>query len=137
MALAEGSGAGARDLAAWRERMPPPGRRSACASAAGTNGSVVVGSDVEVELLATLGPADARRRARRGRGRRARRRRRPYGAHIVPAVPAGAVGQEQRFVATMPAGESGRLAYAARVVPLRPDGARTEPQFLIAWEPPG
>jgi glycogen phosphorylase len=135
-ALSERSGAGARDLAAWRERMAAAWPQVGVRIGGGTNGSVVVGSDVEVELLATLGPlsvSDVRVELVTGvpdgdGGLRVRR--------VVPAVPAGAVGQEQRFVATMPAAESGRLAYAARVVPLRPDGARTEPQFLIAWEPP-
>ena len=137
MALAAGSGAGARDLAAWRERMAAAWPQVGVRIAGGADGSVVVGSEVEVELLATLGPltpADVRVEVVAGV---------PDGdggvavRTIVPAVPAGAVGREQRFVATMPTAESGRLAYAARVVPLRPDGSRTEPQFLIAWEPPG
>ena len=53
---------------------------------------------------------------------------------IVAGVPSGAAAAEQRFVAVVPASESGRLACAARVVPLRPDGVRTEPEFLVAWE---
>ena len=133
MALAEGEGA--RDLAAWRERMRAAWPEVGVRTGGGTNGSVVVGSDVQVELLATLGlltPGDVRVEVVAGV---------PDGVggltvrSVVPAVPVGAGGREQRFVATLPAAESGRLAYAARVVPLRPDGARTEPEFLIAWEP--
>ena len=135
VALGGGAGTGARDLAAWRERMRAAWPEVSVRSAVDANGSVAVGSDVEVELFATLGSlsaADVRVEVVAGT---------PDGAGgvavrtIVPAVPSGAVATEQRFVAVVPASESGRLACAARVVPLRPDGVRTEPEFLIAWEP--
>jgi glycogen phosphorylase len=53
---------------------------------------------------------------------------------VVTAVHEGSQGGEDRFVATVPASESGRLAIAARIVPCRPDGA-ADPAFLITWEP--
>ena len=99
------------------------------------DGTVAVGADVEVELFATLGDlsaSDVRVEVVSGA---------PDGEggvvvrSVVAAKPDGAAGAEQRFVAVVPAAESGRLACAARVVPLRPDGVRTEPAFLIAWEP--
>ena len=135
VALGGGTGTGARDLAAWRERMRAAWPEVSVRSAVGANGSVAVGSDVEVELFATLGAlsaADVRVEVVAGT---------PDGhggvavRTIVAAVPSGAAAPEQRFVAVVPASESGRLACAARVVPLRPDGVRTEPEFLIAWEP--
>ena len=54
---------------------------------------------------------------------------------MVPAVHRGAAGGEQRFVAEVPAAESGRMAVASRVVPVRPNGGGADPAFLIAWEP--
>ncbi|MGE4030159.1 MAG: hypothetical protein AB7I08_08025, partial [Thermoleophilia bacterium] len=51
----------------------------------------------------------------------------------VTGVHEGAQRGEHRFVATVPASESGRLAVAARVVPCRPDG-NADPGFLITWE---
>ncbi len=135
VALGGGAGTGARDLAAWRERMRAAWPEVSVRSAVRANGSVAVGSDVEVELFATLGSlsaADVRVEvvagAPDGHGGVAVRA-------IVAAVPSGGAASEQRFVAVVPASESGRLACAARVVPLRPDGVRTEPEFLIAWEP--
>jgi starch phosphorylase len=134
-ALAEGAGAGARDLAAWRERMRAAWPGVGVRSSVNADGSVAVGSEVEVELFATLGsltPDDVRVEVVAGT---------PNGdggvavRSVVAGVPDGAAGAEQRFVAVVPAAESGRLACAARVVPLRPDGVRTEPEFLIAWEP--
>ncbi len=134
LALAADSGRGARELADWRVRMsaawPEVGVRSAVKA-----GAVAVGSEVEVELFATLGslsPADVRVEVVAGT---------PDGdggvtvRTVVVGTADGAEGGEHRFVARVPAAESGRLACAARVVPLRPDGIRTEPEFLIAWEP--
>jgi starch phosphorylase len=135
VAMAAGQGAGARDLAAWRERMTEAWPAVSVRSEVKADGSVPVGSDVEVELFATLGDlsaSDVRVEVVSGA---------PDGEggvvvrSVVAAKPDGAAGTEQRFVAVVPASESGRLACAARVVPLRPDGVRTEPAFLIAWEP--
>jgi starch phosphorylase len=134
-ALAAESGAGARDLAAWRTRMSAAWPGVSVRSSVKAEGPVAVGSDFEVELFATLGSLsadDVRVEVVAGS---------PDGEggvtvrSVVAGRPAGAAGAEQRFVAVVPAPESGRLACAARVVPLRPDGVRTEPEFLIAWEP--
>ena len=54
---------------------------------------------------------------------------------VVPAAHRGAAGGEHRFVAEVPAAESGRMAVASRVVPVRPNGGGPDPSFLIAWEP--
>jgi len=135
LALGEGGGRGARELAGWRERMRGAWPEVSVRSEVSADGSVVVGSEVEVELFATLGslaPGDVRVEVVAGA---------PDGEGgvsvraVVAGTSTGAVGAEQRFVASVPASESGRLACAARVVPLRPDGVRTEPEFLIAWEP--
>ncbi len=135
-ALAADSGAGATALAAWRERTaaawPAVGVRSTVVRAEGT--TVPVGSDVTVEVLAMLGDLsvdDVRVEvvagAPDGEGGIAPRR-------VVTAVHEGSQGGEDRFVATVPASQSGRLAIAARIVPCRPDGA-ADPAFLITWEP--
>jgi hypothetical protein len=94
-----------------------------------------VGTDLAVEVVATLGSLtieDVRVEVVAGtpdgEGGLVPRR-------VVEGIHEGAAGAEQRFLAVVPAAESGRLAVAARVVPLRPDGAGTEPGFLIAWEP--
>jgi starch phosphorylase len=136
ISLASSSGAGASELAAWRARMkaawPQVGVRSAIR---GGNGTVPVGSDVAVEVFATLGPlsvddvcVEVVAGAPDGQGGLTPER-------VVAGIHEGAEGAEHRFVATVPASESGRLAVAARLVPLRPDGRGSEPGFLIAWEP--
>ncbi len=136
VSLGADGGKGARALAAWRERMraawPTVGVRS---SLRGADGTVPVGTDVAVEVLATLGDLsidDVRVEVvaglADGQGGLIPRR-------VVAGVHEGAQGDEQRFLAVVPAAESGRLAVAARVVPLRPDGAGPEPDFLITWEP--
>jgi glycogen phosphorylase len=135
-ALAAGSAAGAAALAAWRDRTaaawPAVGVRSTVVRAEGT--TVPVGSDVTVEVRATLGTltaGDVRVEVvagvADGEGGIAPRQ-------VVTAVHEGSQGGEDRFVATVPASESGRLAIAARIVPCRPDGA-ADPAFLITWEP--
>ena len=105
-------------------------------SAVNADGSVAVGSDVEVELFATLGLAAARDvRVEVVAGRARRRRRASPCAPSSRRVPAGAAGAEQRFVAVgagvgerPPGLRRPRRAAAAR-------RRRTEPAFLIAWEP--
>jgi glycogen phosphorylase len=98
-------------------------------------GPIPVGSEVPLEALVTLGGLsvdDVRVEVVAGV---------PNGdgglspRAVVPAVHDGAVGGEQRFVASVPAAESGRLAFASRIVPLRPNGGGPDPTFLIAWEP--
>lgn len=135
VAMAAGGGDGARALAAWRQRMRAAWPQVAVRSHVRANGAVPVGSDLAVEVLATLGSLsidDVRVEVVAGtpdgHGGLTPRR-------VVGGVHEGAQGSEQRFLATVPASESGRLAVAARVVPLRPDGAGPEPGFLIAWEP--
>ena len=136
VALAADSGAGARGLAALARADAgglAAGERRAAASRA--NGSVAVGSDVRGGRASPpsgpLSPDDVR-------------------VEVVAGVPDGdggliaphassrastraRAGGRERFLAVVPAAESGRLACAARVVPLRPDGAGPEPDFLIAW----
>ena len=138
VALGSGGGAGARALAAWRERIraawPAVTVRSAVG---GVDGPVPVGSDVGVEVVADLGalsPEDVRVEVVAGT---------PDGHggitqhRVVAGVHEGGAGPQQRFRAVVPAAESGRLAFAARIVPLRPDGVGPEPDFLITWEPAG
>jgi len=128
-------GAGARELARWRERMARSWRGVAVRSSVETDGAVAVGSEVPVEVLVRLGSLSAEdvrvevvTGVPDGEGGLAPRA-------VVPGTHVGSAGGEERFVATIPASVSGRLAWAARVVPLRPDGGGPEPAFLIAWEP--
>ncbi len=99
------------------------------------NGSVAVGSDVLVDVMATLGPLsvdDVEVEVVAGtvdvHGEFTPRR-------VAAAVHQGAKGGREHFVATVRAAESGRLAFAARAVALRPDGRGPEPAFLVTWEP--
>jgi starch phosphorylase len=131
--LAAGGGRAAEELARWRDRMEAAWPDVAVRSEVRANGSVAVGSELAVEVVATLGaltiddvrvevvagPPD-------GQGGIVPRR-------VVSGIHEAAAGGEQRYLAVVPAEERGRLAVAARVVPQRPDGA-TEPDFLIAWE---
>ena len=131
--LAAGRGEAAEELARWRERMEASWPGVSVRSQVRADGSVAVGSELAVEVVATLGaltiddvcvevvagPPD-------GQGGIVPRR-------VVSGIHEGATGAGQRFLAVVPAEESGRLAVAARVVPQRPDGG-TEPDFLIAWE---
>jgi glycogen phosphorylase len=134
-ALEAGSGAAARELAVWRERMRAAWPQVSVRSSVRAEGPIPVGSEVPVEALVTLGGLsvdDVRIEVVGGV---------PNGdgglspRAVVPGVHDGAVGGEQRFVASVPAAESGRLAFASRVVPLRPHGGGPDPAFLIAWEP--
>jgi starch phosphorylase len=133
-AAALARGAAARELARWRERMRAAWPQVSVRSSVRANGPVPVGSEVAVETLVRLGPLsvdDVRVEvvagvADGGGGVSPRT--------VVPGVHEGSVGGEERYVAVVPAAQSGRLAFAARVVPLRPDGAGPEPAFLIAWE---
>ena len=132
-----GAGTAARELARWRERMRAAWPQVSVRSSVRAQGPVAVGSDVAVEALVRLGPLsvdDVRVEVVagvvNGDGGLSPRA-------VVEGVHEGAVGGEERFVAVVPAAESGRLACAARVVPLRPDGAGAEPSFLVAWEPGG
>ncbi len=135
VALSGGGGTGAAALADWRTRMtaawPAVAVRSTVVRGEGT--AVPVGSDVSVEVLATLGDlgvedvkVEVVAGTPDGEGGITPRR-------TVTGVHEGAQGGEHRFVATVPASESGRLAVAARVVPCRPDG-NADPGFLITWE---
>ena len=134
-ALEAGGGAAARELAVWRERMRAAWPQVSVRSSVRAEGPIPVGSEVPVEALVTLGGLsvdDVRVEVVAGV---------PNGdgglspRAVVPGVHDGAVGGEQRFVASVPAAESGRLAFASRVVPLRPHGGGPDPAFLIAWEP--
>jgi len=132
-----GAGTAARDLARWRERMRAAWPQVSVRSSVRAEGPVPVGSDVAVEALVRLGPLsvdDVRVEVvagvLNGDGGLSPRA-------VVEAAHQGSAGGEERFVAVVPAAESGRLACAARVVPLRPDGAGAEPSFLVAWEPGG
>jgi starch phosphorylase len=131
--LAADRGARAAELARWRERMEAAWPDVTVRSEIRANGSVAVGSELAVEVVAALGSLtidDVRVEvvagAPDGQGGIVPRR-------VVSGIHEGATGAEQRFLAVVPAEESGRLAVAARVVPRRPDGG-TEPDFLIAWE---
>lgn len=133
--LGAGAGRGARDLARWRQRMRAAWPKVAVRSAVRPDGPVSVGSQVVVEAMVQLGSLsldDVRVEVVagvvNGEGDLSPRT-------VVAGVHEGEVDGEHRFVAVVPASESGRLACAARVVPLRPDGAGPEPAFLIAWEP--
>ena len=135
VALAADSGAGVKALAHWRERMRQAWPEVSVQSSVRANGSVAVGSDVLVDVTAHLGRLaveDVQVEVVAGsvdaHGQLVPRR-------VAPGVHAGAEGGAERFVATVPAAESGRLAFAARVVPLRPDGRGPEPAFLVTWEP--
>lgn len=133
--LANKGGAAGAELVAWRQRMraawPEVGLRTVVDAA----GPVAVGSDLRVEVLARLGalePGDVQVEIAAGvtdeHGEFAPQ-------VIVPATHAGAAGDEQRFVAAVPARASGRMAWAARAVPLRPDSGEPDRGFLITWEP--
>jgi glycogen phosphorylase len=133
--LDAGDGAAARELAGWRERITAAWPEVSVRSSVRADGPIPVGSEVPVEALVTLGRLsveDVRVEVVAGV---------PDGAEglsprdVVPAVHEGASGGEERFVALVPASESGRLAVASRVVPLRPNGGGPDPAFLIAWEP--
>jgi hypothetical protein len=99
------------------------------------NGSVAVGSDVLVDVMASLGKLavdDVQIEVVAGvvdpHGELVPRR-------VAAGVHQGSRGGREHFVATVPAAESGRLAFAARAVALRPDGRGPEPGFLVTWEP--
>ena len=135
VALSARKGAGAEEMARWRERMRAAWPSVSVRSEVHANGSVAVGSDVAVEvtaILGSLGIDDVRVEVVAGtpdgQGGLVPRR-------VVEGIHEGAAGGGHRFRAVVPAAESGRLACAARVVPRRPDGGGTEPDFLIAWEP--
>ncbi len=135
VALGSREGEAARELVRWRRRMRASWPEVAVRSSVRGNGPVAVGSEVEVEALVRLGrlSADDVRvevvaGVPDGEGGLVPRA-------VVPAVHRGAAGGEQRFVAEVPAAESGRLAFASRVVPVRPNGGGPDPAFLIAWEP--
>jgi starch phosphorylase len=135
VALSARKGAGAEELARWRERMRAAWPSVSVSSEIRADGSVAVGSDVAVEVIATLGSLaidDVRVEVVAGtpdgQGGLVPRR-------VVEGIHEGAAAGGHRFLAVVPAAESGRLACAARVVPRRPDGGGTEPDFLIAWEP--
>jgi len=131
--LAAGKGQAAEELARWRDRMLAAWPGVTVRSEVRANGSVAVGSELAVEVVATLGSltiddvcVEVVAGTPDGQGGIVPRR-------VVTGIHEGATGAEQRFLAVVPAEESGRLAVAARVVPQRPDGG-TEPDFLIAWE---
>ena len=126
---------GVKALAHWRERMTDAWPEVSVTSAVNANGAVAVGSDVLVNVLATLGALsvnDVQVEVVAGvvnqHGEFTPRR-------VATAVHHGAKGGQEHFVATVPAAESGRLAFAARAVALRPDGRGPEPSFLVTWEP--
>jgi starch phosphorylase len=133
VALAAGAGEGARDLAAWRDRLRASWPEVGVRSVVDVGEAVPVGSEVTVDVYADLGGLavdDVRVEVVAGV---------PDGdgglvpRMIVPARPNSAgSGSERHFVAVVPAAESGRLACAARVVALRPDG-RPDPGFLVTW----
>ena len=123
-ALAAGKGKGAVEMARWRERM------------AAAWPEVSVRSEIARQRLGRRGhrPGGRGRRDPRLAHHRRRRASRWWPARrtaraawsprrVVEGIHEGAAGAEQRFLAVVPAAESGRLAVAARVVPLRPDGA--------------
>ena len=135
VALAAAGGAPARELARWRERMRAAWPGVAVRSAVAANGPVAVGSEVQVDALVRLGGLAVDDVAVEvvagdpdGEGGLSPR-------IVVPAAHRGAAGGEERFVAEVPAIESGRMAVASRVVPVRPNGGGADPAFLIAWEP--
>jgi starch phosphorylase len=134
-AMDHGGGSAARELAGWRRRMRASWPEVSVRSSVRADGPVAVGSEVPVEALVTLGGLsvdDVRVEVVAGE---------PDGEGglsprvVVPAVHRGSAGAEHRFVAEVPAAESGRLAVASRVVPVRPNGGGPDPSFLIAWEP--
>jgi starch phosphorylase len=134
-ALDAAGGAAARELAGWRERMRAGWPAVSVRSSVAARGPVPVGSEFAVEALVTLGGLsvdDVRVEVVVGE---------PDGdgglspRAVVPAAHRGSSGREQRFVADVPAAESGRLAVASRVVPVRPNGGGPDPAFLMAWEP--
>ena len=134
--LAAGGGEAAEQLARWRDRMVAAWPDVSVRSVIRANGSVAVGSELAVEVVATLGTltvddvcVEVVAGAPDGQGGIVPRR-------VVTGIHEGATGSEQRFLAVVPTEESGRLAVAARVVPQRPDGG-AEPDFLIAWEDGG
>ncbi len=136
---------GARRPRRGGRRASSPAGASGCAAAwpevsvrssVRADGPVAVGSEV-----AGRGARDARRRCRSTTSASRSSPGSPDGEGglspraVVPAIHQGAAGGEHRFVAVVPAAESGRLAFASRVVPLRPNGGGPDPAFLIAWEP--
>ncbi|WP_217915174.1 alpha-glucan family phosphorylase [Miltoncostaea marina] len=134
VALAAGDGALTRRLADWRERLRAAWPEVAVRSSLQAGGVVPVGSELAVEVVATLGAlsiddvcVEVVAGHADGHGGIVPRR-------VVPAIHEGGAGGEHRFRALVPAAESGRLACAARVVPRRPDGGGAEPGFLVAWE---
>jgi starch phosphorylase len=133
VALASGGGAGARDLARWRQRLLRGWPSVSVRSRLDAAGPVPVGADVPVEVLVKLGPLsvdDVRVEVVAGfpNGDGGLRRR-----QVLTGVHDGTSDGEERFVATVVAEASGRLEVAARVVALRPDGG-PDPVFLVAWE---
>jgi len=133
--LAAAGGAAASELVAWRGRMRAGWPQVSLRSEYRQNGSVPVGSTLDIGILVQLGPLDPEDvrvevvvgvTDDRGEFRP---------EQVVPAVPAGADGDERRYRATVPAASSGRLAWAARAVPLRPDSGEPDRGFLVAWEP--
>ncbi len=135
VSLSRDSGKGVKALAHWRERMVEAWPEVAVTSGAVANGSVAVGSDLPVDVFATLGSLsvdDVQVEVVAGfvdqHGEFTPRR-------VATAIHTGTKGDQEHFVATVPAAESGRLAYAARAVALRPDGRGPDPAFLVTWEP--
>ena len=135
VSLSRDSGKGVKALAHWRERMLEAWPEVRVTSGVVANGSIAVGSDLPVDVFATLGALsvdDVQMEVVAGfvdqHGEFTPRR-------VATAIHKGTKGDQEHFVATVPAAESGRLAYAARAVALRPDGRGPDPAFLVTWEP--
>jgi starch phosphorylase len=136
-ALGEAGGEGARELAAWRERLAAAWPAVAVRAEVHGNGPVRVGERVEVAVgafLGTLAPAEVDIEVVVGTAD-------PAGdlvpREVIPAQLEGAAGGEHRYRAEIPALASGRLACAVRAVPRRPGslaGLPAAPLPLVTWE---
>lgn len=138
-ALGEGGGEGARELAAWRERLAAAWPEVAVRAEVHGNGPVRVGERIEVAVAASLGalaPSDVDVEVVVGTAD-------PAGdgdlvpRKVIPARHEGAAGGEHRYRAEIPALASGRLACAVRAVPRRPGtlaGLPAAPLPLVTWE---
>ncbi len=132
--LAANGGVAGTELVAWRARMRAAWPEVAVRTQALAEGPVAVGSDVNVDVLARLGPlapGDVQVEVAVGvtgeDGEFSPR-------VIVPATHQGEAGDEQHYRAVVPARASGRMAWAARAVPVRPDSGQPDRGFLVAWE---
>jgi glycogen phosphorylase len=126
--------AGARDLAAWRERVGEAWDAVRLRSSVAPPSDLRVGASVPVTVWAKLGALSPEEVAvevaygpPNGTGE-------PSHAGLILATHAGRDGDEERFEAEVPCRTSGRLACAVRVRPRNPDAVNPLTPLLLTWE---